>query len=41
MMQGNWMGDWGTGYMHGWGGLWMLLIVILAIVGMIAVIRKK
>lgn len=41
MMQGNWMGSWGTGYMGGGGGFWMILVVILAIVGIVAVIRKK
>jgi hypothetical protein len=35
------MTGWGTGYMGGWGGLWMTLIVILAIVGIVAVMRKK
>lgn len=41
MMQGDWMGGWGTGSMGGWGGLWMTLIVIAVIVGIVAVIRKK
>ncbi|MBU1689160.1 MAG: hypothetical protein KJ958_08350 [Gammaproteobacteria bacterium] len=41
MMQGNWMGGWGTGYMGGGGGFWMILVVILVIVGIVAVIRKK
>lgn len=35
------MGSWGTGYMSGWGGLWMILVVGLVIVGVVAVIRKK
>ena len=41
MMQGNWMGGWGTGYMNGWGGLGMVLIVVLVIAGIIAITRKK
>jgi hypothetical protein len=41
MMQGDWMGNWGSGYMGGAGGLWMILVVILVIVGIAAVIRKK
>jgi hypothetical protein len=41
MMQGDWMGSWGTGFMGRWGGLWMALVVILVIVGIVAVIRKK
>jgi len=40
MMQGGWMGDWGTSYMGGWGGLGMVLIVILIVVGIAALIRK-
>ena len=40
MMQGGWMGDWGTSYMGGWGGLGMVLIVILVVVGIAALIRK-
>ncbi len=41
MMQGGWMGNWGTGYMGGWGGLGMVLIVILFVAGIVALIRKK
>ncbi len=41
MMQGDWMGNWGSGYMGGTGGLWMTLVVILVIVGIVAVMRKK
>ena len=41
MMQGDWMGNWGTGYMGGAGGLLTILVVILVIVGIAAVIRKK
>ncbi len=41
MMQGGWMGNWGAGYMGGWGGLGMVLIVILFVVGIVALIRKK
>ena len=41
MMQGDWMGSWGTGYMGGWGGLLMILVVLLIIVGLVAAIRKK
>ena len=31
MMQGGWMGDGGTSYMSGWGGLGMVLIVSLVV----------
>jgi len=41
MMQGDWMGNWGSGYMGGASGLWMTLVVILVIVGIVAVMRKK
>ena len=41
MMRGDWMGGWGAGYMGGWGGLGMVLIVVLAVVGIIAIMRKK
>ena len=37
MMEG-WMGNWGTGSMGGWGGLWMIVVGILAIVGIVAVV---
>ena len=40
MMQGEWMGSWGTGFMGG-GGLWMVLVVVLIVAGIIAVFRKK
>ena len=40
-MQGNWMEGWGTGYMSGSGGLWMVLIVVLVIAGIVAIMRKK
>ena len=40
MMQGGWMGDWGTSYMSGWGGTGMVLIVSLVVVGISARIRK-
>jgi len=38
MMEG-WMGNWGTGSMGGWGGPWMILVLILAVVGIVAVVR--
>lgn len=41
MMQGDWMENWGNGYMGGAGGLLMILVVILVIVGIVAFIRKK
>ncbi|MDP1756597.1 MAG: hypothetical protein Q8L38_04005 [Pseudohongiella sp.] len=41
MMRGDWTGSWGTGYMGGSGGLWMVLVVILVIAGIVVVIRKK
>lgn len=40
MMQGEWMGSWGTGFMGG-GGLWMVLVAVLLVVAIIAVSRKK
>lgn len=40
MMQGSWMGDGGTGFMDGWGGLGMVLIVVLVVAGIAARIRK-
>jgi hypothetical protein len=41
MMRGDWMGSWGTGYMGGAGGLWVTVVVILAVVEIVAVMRKK
>jgi len=41
MMQGNWMGDWGAGYMGWSGGLWMLMIGIVITVGIVDLIYKK
>ena len=41
MMQGDWMGGWGTGYMGGWGGLLLILVAIVAIVGIVAMFRRK
>lgn len=41
MMQGNWMGGWGTSHMSGWGGLWTVLIVVLVIAGIVVIMRKK
>ena len=38
-MMDGWMGNWGTGSMGGWGGSLMILVWILAIVGIIAVVR--
>jgi len=38
MMEG-WMGSWGTGSMGGWGGPWMILVWILAIAGVVAIVR--
>ena len=41
MMQDNWMGNWGTGYMGGSGGLLMIVVVVLVIVAIVAFMRKK
>ena len=41
MMQGDWMGSWGAGYMGGWGGLPMILVVVIVIGGIVAIVRKK
>lgn len=41
MMQSDWMGNWGIGPMTGWGGLWMVLVVIVVIAGIVAVISRK
>ena len=38
MMEG-WMGNWGTGSMGWWGGPGMILVGILAIVGIVAIVR--
>lgn len=38
MMEG-WMGNWGTGSMGWWGGPWMILVWILAIAGVVAIVR--
>ncbi|KVW99654.1 hypothetical protein ABW22_00325 [Thiobacillus denitrificans] len=40
MMNGDWMSGWGTGYMGGWGGLGMILIVALIVIGVVAIMRK-
>ncbi len=39
MMQGEWMGSWGTGFMG--GGLWMVLVVVLVAAVVIAILRKR
>lgn len=41
MMQGNWMGSWGTGYMGGWGGVSMIVVAVIVIFGIVALVRKK
>ncbi len=35
----GWMGNWGTGLIGGWGGSLMILVWVLAIVGIVAVVR--
>ena len=37
MMNGDWMSGWGAGYMGGWGGLGMILIVALVVIGVVAI----
>ena len=40
MMNGDWMSGWGTDYMGGWGGLGMILILVLIVIGVVAIMRK-
>jgi hypothetical protein len=41
MMQNDWMGSLGPGYM-GWSGvLWAILVVIVTTVGIVDLMRKK